>query len=125
MQALKAAFHGFAWESHGGYWIGTGDTGRIMVWREYAGRWWASGTRDGDTHLHGEGDSPCEAAEGIVAAMGTAIPAGVKVERDMMMPGPAALGCPAMAAAVGLVGAFGVALWIGVELVRWASGGAS
>ena len=123
LQALKAAFHGFAWESHGNYWIGTGDTGRIMVWQEYGGRWWASGTRDGAPHLHGEGDSPCEAVEGIVAAMGAAIPAGVQVERDVMAPGPAALGCPAVGAVFGLVGVGLVALYMGAQLFRWLTGG--
>lgn len=125
LQALKAAFHGFAWESHGNYWIGTGDTGRIMVWQEYGGRWWASGTRDGAPHLHGEGDSPCEAVEGIVAAMGAAIPAGVWAHPDVMAPGPAALGCPALAALMGLAGVAGLLLWLGVEAVRWLTGGAS
>jgi len=48
-----------------------------------------------------------------------------KVERPVMAPGPAALGCPALAAVFGLVGAFGAALWLGVEAVRWLTGGAS
>jgi hypothetical protein len=122
LTALKAAFHGFTWESHGNYWIGTGDTGRIMVWLEYSGRWWASGTRNAAPHLHGEGDSPCEAVEGIVAAMGAAIP---EDWGDPNMPGPAALGCPALAALMGLVGMAGGALVLGMAAVRWLTGGAS
>ena len=125
LSALKAAFRGFIWESHSNYWIGTGDTGRIIIWHEYGGRWWASGTRDGAPHLHGEGDSPCEAVEGIVAAMGTAIPAGVQTHSDVMMPGPASLGCPAVVALLGLAGVAGLVLWLGVEAVRWLTGGAS
>jgi len=52
-------------------------------------------------------------------------PVQVVQERGMFAPGPAALGCPALAALFGLAGVLGLLLWLGWLGVWWLTGGAS
>ena len=85
---------------------------------------------EADHHVATRSASAVEAVEKLatevqLSAALSGLPAEPEEREAPNMPGPAGLGCPALAAVVGLVGAFGAALWLGVEAVRWLTGGAS
>ena len=131
LQALKARFRRLEWRAEADHHVG--EDGRIVVavwddggdldgWRAFAA---AGGLRVGTRSA-----SAVEAVEKLAVEPDfkdalSGLPAEPEEWEAPNMPGPAALGCPALAAFFGLVGAFGAALWLGVEAVRWLTGGAS
>lgn len=137
LQALKDRFPRLEWRAEADHHVG-GD-GRIVVtvWRDGGDSWgdgghWRATGYDGSTSKGVRGNSAAEAVEKLTtevqlsAALSglPAEPEGWDVPDDPM-PGPAALGCPALAAVFGLVGVGSCLLWLGVEAVRWLTGGAS
>ena len=132
LQALKDRFRRLEWRVEKNYHVGQRGGLDVTVWDDGgkdAARWRARGIV-GTVRLFTRAASAVEAVEKLAmepdfADALSGLPAEPEEWEAPNMPGPAALGCPALAAFFGLVGAFGAALWLGVEVVRWLTGGAS
>ena len=141
LAALQARYPRVQWRQEGDLYRGFCGAIHFRVWAEEADEssglpltpWWADGWTGGGSPLDSVGAplSPTVALDRLAqlrpeyrAALHSA-PAEPEEWEAPNMPGPAALGCPALAALMGLVVAFFGALCMGVELVRWLTGGAS
>lgn len=132
LSALVARFPRLAWRAEADHHVGERGQIVVTVWDDGGkdvDRWRATGS-GGPVWVAARGGSAVEAvaklaAEVQLSAALHAAPAEPEEWEAPNMPGPAALGCPALAALMGLVVAFGAALWLGVELARWLTGGAS
>ena len=110
-----------------------GRAGPLVVAVFSAGDGWCANGQLGPGRLvhHGEGADVHAALRSLAQcspAYAEALREGPTVDLDVPddpMSGPAALGCPALAATVGLAGVGGLLLWLGWLGVWWLTGGAS
>lgn len=134
LTALVARFPCLEWRAEKNYHIGERGGLEVVAWDDGgkdAARWRARGIV-GTVRLFTRAASAVEAVEKLAvepdfrdALSGLpAEPEGWDVPDDPM-PGPAALGCPALAALVGLAGVAGLLLWLGWLGVWWLTGGTS
>ena len=130
LTALIARFPRLAWRAEADHHVGQRGQIVVTVWRDGGDLdgWRAFAAADG-LRVATRSASAVEAVEKLatevqLSAALSGLPAEPEEWEAPNMPGPAGLGCPALAAVVGLVGAFGAALWLGVEAVRWLTGGA-
>ena len=133
VQALIARFPRLAWRAEADHHVGERGQIVVTVWHDGGDAWgegghWRATGYDGSTSIGVRGNSTVEAVEKLTAEVQlSAALSGLPAEPEEWdapnMPGPAALGCPALAAFFGLVGAFGAAFWLGAQLFRWLTGG--
>lgn len=130
LRTLIARFPRLAWRAEADHHVGQRGQIVVTVWRDGGDLdgWRAFAAADG-LRVATRSGSAVEAVEKLatevqLSAALSGLPAEPEEWDAPNMPGPAGLGCSALAAVFGLVGAFGAALWLGVEAVRWLTGGA-
>ena len=121
LQALKDRFPRLAWRAETDHHVGERGQIVVTVWHDGGDAWgdggrgdsWRATGSSGPTWTAVRGNSAAEAVEKLSAevqlsAALSGLPAEPEEWEAPNMPGPAALGCPALAALMGLAGVVGL-----------------
>ena len=128
LQALIARFPRLAWRAEADHHVGERGQIVVTVWDDGSDLdGWRAFATAGGLQVATRSASAVEAVEKLATevqlpAALSGLPAEPEEWEAPNMPGPAALGCPAVGAVFGLVGVGLVALYMGAQLFRWWTG---